>query len=493
MDISALYAWLFLGAGLRLLGFGRWMTPSAAWLAPVFLLHFTHNLSPIAGMLWVWLALALALGICLRGIVPIPGLAYLVLPVIWGLFDSLPFLIDALIAPLLPGFWVTLIFPLAGTAVEFLNSRLNPYGSWGATGYTQHGVLPLMQLASVTGIWGIGFVIGWFAAVLNWAWDQQFAWFAIRHGVLAFAGITGAVVLLGGLRLALTPAHRTVRVAGIGWPKGIIEPAEFLRAVAPDLTAEQRELFKPAFKRIQDSFLDRSIREARAGARLIVWPEANLMVFQEDEAAFLERARTIVREYRIHLVLGMATVGVSERYTFRNHAVLLTPSGETAYDYTKITAVPGFEKQYSIPGDKPIPVADTEYGRLVSPICYDMDFDGIIRQVGRGRADLMLVPASDWKDIMPLHQQMAEFRALENGAALFRIARWGGSAAVDPYGRRLAWMDDFAAQDNVMVAQVPINAGVRTLYVLIGNTFGWLCVTGVAVCLGLLAMHALTA
>jgi len=118
-----------------------------------------------------------------------------------------------------------------------------------------------------------------------------------------------------------------------------------------------------------------------------------------------------------------------------------------------------------------------------------MDFDGVIRQVGVGKADLMLVPASDWEAIMPIHQQMAEYRAIENGTALFRITRWGGSGAVDPYGRRLAYMDDFAAQDNVMVAQVPINAGVRTLYAQIGNAFGWLCVTALAACLGLLVLQ----
>jgi len=163
MDLPAALPWLLLGGGLQLFGFGRWMTPLAAWLAPVFVLHFAHAMPPVAGMLWIWLAMAIAMGISLRGIVPIPGVAYLVLPVAMGFFASLPFLVDRLVAPLVPGFWATLVFPVAWTATEFLDSRWNPYGTWGATGYTQHGVLPLMQLASVTGVWGIGFLIGWFA------------------------------------------------------------------------------------------------------------------------------------------------------------------------------------------------------------------------------------------------------------------------------------------------------------------------------------------
>ncbi len=488
MDILAKFLWLLLGTALQLLGFGRWMTPLAAWFAPVFLLHFAHGLPPVAAMLWIWLALAIAMGISLRGLVPIPGLAYLALPVFFGLLGSLPYLINGLVAPLVPGFWATLVFPVAWTAIEFLDARVNPYGTWGATGYTQHGVLPLMQLASVTGVWGIGFLIGWFAAVVNWAWDQQFAWEAIRHGVLVFAGVAGVIALLGGLRVVLAPERQTVRIAGIGWPKDIIEREEFMRAIVPVMTAEERGKLKLDLVRLHDSFLTRSEGEARAGARIIVWPEANLMVFQEDETAFLERARAFTREHKVYLVAGMATVRPGERYTFRNHALLLTPPGETLYDYTKITSVPGFEKKFSLPGDQPIPFGETEFGRIASPICFDMDFEGVVRQVGRGQADLMLVPASDWKEIIPIHQQMAEFRAIENGTALFRITRWGASGAIDPYGRQLASMDDFSTQDAIMVAQVPMKTGVRTLYARIGNVFAWACVAGLLAEIGALLL-----
>jgi len=64
---------------------------------------------------------------------------------------------------------------------------MSPHGTWGASGYTQHGNLPLMQLASVTGVRGIGFAIAWFAAVASWAWDEMFLWISIRNGVVTFA------------------------------------------------------------------------------------------------------------------------------------------------------------------------------------------------------------------------------------------------------------------------------------------------------------------
>jgi apolipoprotein N-acyltransferase len=72
---------------------------------------------------------------------------------------------------------------------------------------------------------------------------------------------------------------------------------------------------------------------------------------------------------------------------------------------------------------------------------------------------------------------MAVFRALENGVSMVRPARRGVPAAVDPYGRTLAIMDESVAEQLVMVAQVPVR-GVRTIYAGIGDLFTWLCAAG---------------
>ena len=98
---------------------------------------------------------------------------------------------DRLLVPHLSGFLSTLIFPAAWIALEFSAARLNPYGTWGALGYTQHGNLPLMQFASVTGILCVVVLVTWCAAVVNWAWERQFAWGAIHSGLLLYAGVWG--------------------------------------------------------------------------------------------------------------------------------------------------------------------------------------------------------------------------------------------------------------------------------------------------------------
>ncbi|MFO1349634.1 MAG: nitrilase-related carbon-nitrogen hydrolase [Gammaproteobacteria bacterium] len=478
MTTTSSYAWLLLGGVLQVFGFGKWIVPLAAWLAPVFLLHCARGAQPSNGFLWFWLSLFIALSVGNRDVIPLPGPAFFGVVAAMAITMTLPFIADRLLAPHLSGFLSTLIFPASWIASEYVAACLNPYGTWGALGYTQYGNLPLMQLAAVTGIWGIGFLVTWFAAVINSAWDRQFDWGAIQNGVLPYVAVWSLVMLAGGARLAFSPEVSTVRIAGIGWPQGIIEPSEFMRVIAPDFSAAERKQVREKFVCVQDSFFERSQREVLTGAKIVVWPEANLMVLKEDEAAFLDRARRFARDNDIFLLMGMGVLEPVMPRPVENKAVLLNPAGETAFSYTKITAVPGFEASVNVRGQGPIPVADTPYGRIASPICFDLDFPQIIRQVGRSEAEIMLVPASDWKAITRLHQLMAEFRAVENGVAMFRITRWGGSGAIDPYGRRLAAMDDFTAQDSVMVAQVPASAGVDTIYVRMGDLFAWGCVVG---------------
>lgn len=478
MTTVSSFIWLVLGGALQVFGFGKWIVPLASWLSPIFLLHFTRSAPPAGGFLWLWLGLFIVLSISDQGVIPAPGVIFIGIVAIISVTQALPFLLDRLIAPNVPGFLSTLVFPVAWTASEFLAARLDPYGTWGVSGYTQHGNLPLMQLASVTGIWGIGFLIAWLGAVVNWAWEQQFDWSVVQGGVLLYVAVLSGVTLAGGARLAFAPQTPTVRVAGIGWPGRTFDLRDFSRVFAPDFTEADRRRIRVAFNRLHDVFFERSLREAQAGAKIIVWPESNLMVFKEDEASFLERAQRFARENDVFLLMGMGTLHVGTQYPVENKAVLVNSSGEVEFSYNKTTAVPGFETGTMMRGEGPIPVAQTLYGRIASPICFDLDFPHLIRQVGASRADIMLVPASDWETIAHLHQLMAEFRAVENGAAMFRITRWGGSGAVDPYGRPLAAMDDFTAQDDVMVAQLPIAGGVPTLYAQIGDLFAWLCVIG---------------
>jgi apolipoprotein N-acyltransferase len=166
--------------------------------------------------------------------------------------------------------------------------------------------------------------------------------------------------------------------------------------------------------------------------------------------------------------------------------VLIDPSGRILASYLKSHAVPGWEAGIMRLGDGRLPVIQTGEGRIATAICFDADFPEFVRQAAQGSADLLILPANDWKEVKDVHVQMAAFRAIENGMPLVRAASSGLSSVFDPWGRVLAVTDYFAAGDRTMIAQLPVG-GVRTLYARTGDLFAWLCVAGLAVALAFAA------
>ena len=472
------FGWLFIGGFFRLFDFGKKIVPLAAWLSPVFFLHFAHGIDPLAGISLIWLAILTAAFWAYRDVIPVPGIAYPLIVALLSLTWILPYLADRLLYARIPGFLSTLIFPSAWVVLEFITARISPFGTWGSVAYTQHGNRSLVQLASVTGLWGISFLMAWFGSTTNWAWEHQFNRLAIQNGVIAYAMIWGIVMLGGGARLAFAKSKETVRVATIGWPENILKKDAITRLFASEpLTAVGREDLQGSFSRLQDYFLEESRREALAGAKIIVWPEANLGVFKNDEALFIKRAENLAREQRIFVLMGMATVVEGNPTRLENKSILIDPGKGTVFSYLKKNPVPGWEAQISVKSDGQIHLHDSEYGRLSTAICFDMDFPHFIQKIGKSGTDILLVPASDWETIKYVHHVMAVFRAVENGTSLVRATRWGLSVAADAFGRSLAIKDSFSAAQDVMVAQVPMR-GVSTLYAHIGDWFAWVSALG---------------
>jgi apolipoprotein N-acyltransferase len=240
---------------------------------------------------------------------------------------------------------------------------------------------------------------------------------------------------------------------------------------------------------LQDWFLESTRREARAGAHLAVWPETNLLVLQQDETAFLERAQALARDEQIYLLIGMGTVSLGAPHPLENKAVLVGPSGHIEFSYRKSHPAPGGEAGIMVPGDGRLPVHETAWGRVAAAICYDLDFPPLLRQVGQAGADLLLVPANDWALIKHLHFEMAVFRAIENGVSMVRATSAGVSGAVDAHGRTVALVDHFSPGARILVAQVPV-AHAPTLYARMGDLFAWVCIAGLAATVGWVILRA---
>jgi apolipoprotein N-acyltransferase len=479
---SGAWWWLLAAAGFLLVSDGRRTIALAIWLAVACLLRFLRKIPDWRGIAAAYVVVAVAHGFTYWGMIPIPGVFYYIFLVISGISTMLPYVADRLLARRLPGFLGSLVFPTALVAVQFASSH-GPVGSWGELAYTQAVNLPLLQSLSVTGLWGITFLIGWFAAVVNWAMDAGLGSRLAARRLAIFGGVYFSVLSLGEARLTMNPpSSPTVRVAGLSVARGGLPlNNELVQAVVsgkatPAETAE----FEVSTTANQNELLKRSEREARAGAKIIFWSEEAAYVLQSDKSAFVERGRGLASTYGVYLGMTMAEWTPGEARPLRNTIVLIKPDGGIAWEYQKARPTPGPEMTLSSASDGKLRALDTPYGRLTAAICYDTDFHPLLMQAGRMGADIILSPASDWRAIDPRHTEIASYRAIEQGANLVRQSKFGLSAAYDYEGRLLARMDEYHASDLTLVAQVPVH-GARTLYSILGDWFAWLCIAMLSV------------
>jgi apolipoprotein N-acyltransferase len=475
------YLWLAAGTVLSLLAVhGRWDVAPAAWLFGVFLLRYTRTRRPLAGFGGVWAASAVAAVFWLyESGLPVFG-PVLLLCLALSTTLSLPFLVDRLLTPRLATSPVlaTLVFPLARVLAEYVSATISPAGGiFGSLAATQHANLPLLQVAAITGGYGVSFLVAWLASVGNGVWQDRSTW---RRTVAAF-GVTLAIVLAGGgARLLFSaPDGPTVRVAGVSPSAAVLAQRNAVLADFPtlkELAAADPARLRPAFAAVADDLFAASEREARAGARIVAWPETGAGTLADDAPALTRRAAALAREQRVYLVMGIGVITRTEPY-LRNQSVLVDPDGNVAWTYDKAHPIPGMETL--IPGDGRVPVADTAYGRLASVICFDLDFPRLARQAGHKDVDIMLVPSNDWREFGRVHTEKATVRAIENGYSVVRPDTNGLSRVIDYQGRALASADFFAEDRQVVVADLPIS-GARTVYASVGDLFAWACAAALA-------------
>ena len=471
--------WLIAGVALLLVANGRWLVPPASWVALVGWLMFLDR-TPLGRGLAVGSTLfVLVQFVVWRGIIPAPGLLYYLIAGIYGLIYFLPLVVHRLVAPRISGLRSTLVLPLAWVSFELVFQRwITPYGSWISVAYTQSENLALMQLASLTGLAGISFLMVWLASLAVWVLRPGRSSGARWRALGIYAAVMIAVVLFGHLRLSRPlPQGEVVRTAAIVPSPKIM--GEMERALAPvrrgeELSASSLDEIATIAGRLNVDLLARSRREARAGARLVAWSETAGRVLATDEKELLLEASRLAAEESIFLFLAYGVWDPSSRPPFQNKVVAIDAGGEVAWHYHKAHPIAGAESPFMAAGEPNLQVMSTPFGRTGAVICHDLDFPALLRQASRKGIGLVIGPADDWAEITPLHADMATIRAIESGFSLLRPTSDGRSLATDNRGRVIARLD---YGDDAMVAFLTAEP-VTTLYGRVGDLFSWLCVFG---------------
>lgn len=370
---------------------------------------------------------------------------------------------------------LVLSVPIVWTAVEFLRSTLAGGFSWYLLGHSQHSFLPLIQIADVTGAYGVSFLIAAVNALLfEILWSLRLEnrqeklpdalprWSRIGllvQGLAVFAALIGTV-LYGFKQLAQTHDKPGPRIALL---QGNLDQRLRNDSVVSDDAAE----------RVGRHFRDLADLAASYRPDLIVWPETSWPYeWTEEDGTPDARCQTMAKDmaarWHVPLLIGMNGVNVvadqSRRY---NSAVLIDGQGERAGRYDKIHRVPfgeyvpfrdwlpfmnylaPYDFDYSVwPGltHTRFPLVDSTkqnstFGVL---ICYE-DTDAEVAHSygggGRDAVDFLLNISNDgWFDGTSEHDEhlaICRFRAVECRRAVARSVNMGISGVIDANGRIL--------------------------------------------------------
>lgn len=351
----------------------------------------------------------------------------------------------------LPAVWVTF---------EYARNLLWPHGSGACIAYSQLNFLPFLQLASLAGPWGMGFVLMLFPAGLalaihRWRSARKQAVFVLS----ATVGVAAAALIFGAVRLAIPQPGPDVTV-------GLIVSDANGGASVNDPGAPTQHLF--------ENYAEHARQLIAQGAQVVVMPEDMAVVLDSDVATTDAIFQPIADRTGTTLVVGVNRQGAEGRH---NEARIYTPN-ETVRSYNKEHLLPPWETAHFTPGTTrtffaaPGKAAGQTWGVA---ICKDMDFTDPARSYGLADVGLMFTPAWDFQVDAFWHGHIAVMRAVEDGFSLVRSARHGFLTVADNRGRIVAETPSDSAPFATLLAHVP-SGHSKTIFLLLGDWFGWFAI-----------------
>jgi apolipoprotein N-acyltransferase len=362
--------------------------------------------------------------------------------------------------------------PVTWTAVEYLRG-IGSFGMpWGLLGGTQHAALAVAQVAAITGVYGVTFLV----ALVNAAAFLLLARSAGAVLVIGTAAAVAAVILYGSAALAVpVRADTTVAVLQPAYPVRMTwDPAQAAR----DLTKLNALTHDAAVADKASGTVSR--REPAGGASLIVWPETASPVDIVGDQGIRNTVGDWAR--RDHATLIVTSLEGASQAEPTNSAFAVAPDGVIIGRYDKHRLVP-FAEAGDRPGSGPV-VLPTPDGVLGIAICFESVFPEHSRAAVREGAALLAVLTNDvWFDgrAAPLqHTAIAPFRAIEERRFLLRASNAGPSEIIDPHGRVVAALP-LGAQ-GVLKARVAPRTDL-TWYAKYGDVLPWICLAASAAAL----------
>jgi apolipoprotein N-acyltransferase len=472
----SIYSWICVGILLVVL-FGA--TPRVA-----FACGFLHGFSfCICSVPWIATVLAVHGGISRLGAWAI----LLLFAAAWGLLTgSFAWTVHRLSTQSVqlacfgaPFLWVTF---------EFARAHLPEISfPWNLLGYPAAANLGLAQITTVTGIYGISFLVAAFNALLAWCDTGPPITAKRRIGILAAVSAGIIAVLLIAPRFVPRPqANHVARAVQLNFPEDPAYRSDWFATHSGDMQEIARW----------------SLRTTGNIPDLLIWPEAPAP-FSDQDPHFAEFSTRLARQFGHPFLAGTiewknsadgSATSAHNPLAPYNSALLFNAKGERVFSYDKIHLVPFGEYEpfpliHAIVNHVSDEVGGFRKGqvRTIAPlpggysfgvsICYEAIFPNEIRHFAADGANLLINISNDgWFGRSAAPQQhllMARIRAVENHRWMLRVTNNGLTASIDPYGRIFEPLppDVRAATD------LPYDFRTdHTIYTRFGDWFAWLCV-----------------
>jgi apolipoprotein N-acyltransferase len=465
--------WLVIGCVCLLFMGGKWNIVIATWIGSIFFLRYFRAQRSVWGMFLALPFILVASHVFFLGLaVQVTVEFQILIAVSYTLYVMIPCVADRLLYrkldnPLLS----TLVYPACLIVVQFLLSYIEQLGTvlnWTGSLFSMK---PLIQLVAITGVWGPSFLVGWFASIVATLWGEGFDLRKVKLPAAVFSGVFVTIMLWGGIRMVFfAPVPGTVKVGSVvvGLPQ---DNLFYTYLDLPEATQlEQRERYRQWSHGVQDELFGASERLIPSGIKILAWASGNAVVFAEDEAALIRRMQDFARAHQVYFLPSLLVLG-DYSGPDRNRVLAIQPDGQIAYTHFK-----GRNPNAGFYEGNTIETIDTPYGRIASPICFEMEFHRFIRQVGEKGVDILIVPGDEpSKDNAIVHTELSMLRCIENGCSMLRTTLEGLTMGMDYQGRVLSQMNYYVTlEDRTLITELPIT-GVRTLYARWGDWFAYAC------------------
>lgn len=455
------FVWLLIGLFLTLCSYGAFNVGICAWIFAIPLLRYINIRTKWSSIFLMLLGTIVVANITFFHLVEDKfNVMNYVFCTLNGIRIWFPFLIYFLCRKFNTNKLVAYFaFPASVAIAEFFID--NPFvGIITSLSVSQFWNLGLMQIASITGVVGVSFIVTSLASVVNYVLEN-----GIRKSTLSVILIYAVfVIAVTGVGMAnvnkgkISTLDKTVRVA----------------TAVDDMGAHFSE-----YKDNLEAFYDKSIeiiskraREAVSnGSSILVFPEDAFFSTEEYNDKFINDTEKIAKENNINILLPL--LRIPEEGKNKNTLNFINREGKLLNTYTKNNLVPVVEEPTSERGDGNTPVIEVDGIKITYLICADFTSNQLAYN-GR-EADIFLNPSYDWEIFQYFTSYAVQARAIECGFATLRNPVNGNIILYDYNGRPMHMSNAMDVHEGMLFMDVPCN-GKQTIYGTIGNVFPWACV-----------------